>query len=70
MDRPLAGLARSYQAFYGVPRQERRILVDDDDTVYDVLCRVRIGTDDWYIYDVDHSLTDREVELRVVQVVA
>lgn len=62
-----AALALAYVQFYSRPRRERRVTVADDDTLYLPLQRVRIGADEWTVYEIDQDLPNREVGLRLVE---
>jgi len=50
------------------PTRVRR-RVDDDGTVYYPLTAVQVGTSLWWVYEAQHNLPDREVGLRLVEIV-
>ena len=62
-------VAASLKDYYSRTRRELRVTVFDDETLYRPLSIVRRGNTEWYVYEIDHALTDWEVRLRLVEIV-
>lgn len=64
----VGGVALGYAQFYGKARRERRVEVDDDETVYAPMQVVSLDAALWLVYEVNHNLADRIVALRLLEI--
>jgi len=64
-----SGLAYGYQQFYSRARRRRQLTIDDDETIYFPYQRVRIGAEEWAVYETNYSWAERSIEMRLVEAI-